>query len=177
MSGWDNLNAEPFRHDLFRTLRELERAEPEKPRIGDNTVLAEEVVSLGQDPFAEGTDLVLMGIDTDDARGERAIVSQPQSLLKPLLTSRGDRVVVSTHPRHGNPTVHVVNFDGTGWRRFESGTALAVWPDPADGGDWVYLGTDHQGGNVSTVTRMRLDDPSRREVVARRWPAFHRSRR
>jgi hypothetical protein len=121
----------------------------------------------GQDPFAEGTDLVLMGIDTDDGRGERAIVSQPQSLLKPLLTSRGDRVVVSTHPRHGNPTVHVVNFDGTGWRRFESGTALAVWPDPADGGDWVYLGTDHQGGNVSTVTRMRLDDPSRREVVAR----------
>lgn len=121
----------------------------------------------GRDPFAEGTNLVLMGLDTDDGRGERAIVSQPGSYLKPLLTSRGDRVLVSTHPRHGNPAVHVVNFDGTGWRRFESGTALALWQDPADGGDWVYLGTDHQGGNIGTVSRVRLDDPSRREVIAR----------
>lgn len=53
MSAWDNLNAEPFRHDLLRTLRELERSTPERPRIGENTTLAEEIVSLGQEPFAD----------------------------------------------------------------------------------------------------------------------------
>jgi hypothetical protein len=121
----------------------------------------------GRDPFAEGTNLQLMGFDTGDGRGERPIVSQPGSYMKPLLTASGDRVLVSTHPRHGDPVVHVVNFDGTGWQRFQSGTALALWQDPADGGEWVYLGMDHQGGNVGTVSRVRLDDPSRREVVAR----------
>jgi type VI secretion system protein ImpH len=50
---WDDLNAEPFRHDLLRTLREFERSSPDKPRIGENTVLAEEIVSIGQDPFVE----------------------------------------------------------------------------------------------------------------------------
>lgn len=121
----------------------------------------------GSDPFAESMNLTLMGLDTDDGRGERSIVSKPGSYMKPLLTSRGDRVLVSTHPRHGDPAVHVVGFDGTGWQRFQSGTALAVWQDPADGGDWVYLGTDHQGGNIGTVSRVRLDDPSRRDVIAR----------
>lgn len=53
MTVWDDLNAAPERHDLLRTLRELERSSPEKPRIGENTVLGEEVVSLGQDPFTE----------------------------------------------------------------------------------------------------------------------------
>lgn len=50
---WDSLNAEPFRHDLLRMLREFERSSPDKPRIGENSVLAEEVVSLGQEPFAD----------------------------------------------------------------------------------------------------------------------------
>lgn len=53
MSIWNSLNAEPFRHDLLRMMREFERSSPEKPRIGDNSVLAEEVVSLGQEPFAD----------------------------------------------------------------------------------------------------------------------------
>lgn len=53
MTAWDRLRAEPERHDLLRTLRELERGTPGKPRIGENTVLAEEIVSLGQEPFAD----------------------------------------------------------------------------------------------------------------------------
>jgi hypothetical protein len=62
--------------------------------------------------------------------------------------------------------VHIVNFDGTAQRRLEPGVALTIWADPSDGGDWVYIGTDHRGYEVATVTRVRLDDPSRREVVS-----------
>lgn len=51
MSQWDELFAEPWRFDFFMLMRELERQSPDKPRIGDSTVLAEEYVALGQNPF------------------------------------------------------------------------------------------------------------------------------
>lgn len=119
----------------------------------------------GTDPFAGGDRLVLMGLDTDDGRGERVIVGGRGSRVKPLLTPRGDRIVFSTHPLIGDPAVHIVNFDGTGLRRLEPGFALAVWEDPADGGEWIYIGTDHDEYTVGSIARVRLDDPSRRAPV------------
>ena len=53
MSVKDDLKEQPYRFDLFKVLREFERGTPDKPRIGANTVVAEEIVSLGQDPFLE----------------------------------------------------------------------------------------------------------------------------
>ena len=41
----------PNRFDFFRVMRDLERGSPQKPRIGNNAVLGEEVVRLAQDPF------------------------------------------------------------------------------------------------------------------------------
>lgn len=49
----DMLDAEPWRFDFLALLCELERSTPGKPRIGHSAVLAEEIVSLGQDPFVE----------------------------------------------------------------------------------------------------------------------------
>jgi type VI secretion system protein ImpH len=49
----DELAAEPVLFDFFAVMREFERSSPDKPRIGKNGVLAEEIVSLGQDPFLE----------------------------------------------------------------------------------------------------------------------------
>lgn len=119
----------------------------------------------GSDPFAMGAQLTLMGFDTDDGRGERAIVAERGSYVKPLLTPRGDRVVYSTHPALGDPSVYIVSFDGTGLRRFDRGIALAVWEDPTDDGEWVYIGTESRELGVGVVTRVRLDQPSRREPV------------
>ncbi|MDQ6434711.1 type VI secretion system baseplate subunit TssG [Mesorhizobium sp. LHD-90] len=53
MSYRDGLRADPYGFDFFQTMREFERSSPAKPRIGENGVLAEEIVSLGQDPFLE----------------------------------------------------------------------------------------------------------------------------
>lgn len=53
MSYREELSAEPFRFDFLALMRELERSYPKKPRIGDSSVMAEDVVELGQDPFLE----------------------------------------------------------------------------------------------------------------------------
>jgi hypothetical protein len=120
----------------------------------------------GTDPYAFGRDLVLMGLDTNDGRGERAILGERGSYVKPLLTVRGDRVVYSTQPSLGDPAVYIVNFDGTGARRLEAGIALTIWEDRSDGGEWLYIGTDLRNNDAATITRVRLDDPARREVIS-----------
>src|SRR6185436_181707 len=63
----------------------------------------------GKDPEAVGDQLILMGLDTDDGKGERTILSQPASYMKPLITPRGDRIVYSTRPKPGPAEVFVVN--------------------------------------------------------------------
>lgn len=128
----------------------------------------------GTDPFAAGDGLVLMGFDTEDGRGERVILGERQSYVKPLLTARGERIVFSTRPTAPDgPQVFVVNWDGSGKRRLGPGFALTVWQDPSKGRDWVYVGTDNAPGkeyDFRTVTRWPIDAPSAREVVWNKTP-------
>jgi hypothetical protein len=119
----------------------------------------------GTDPQAAGLNLVLMGLDTDDARGERVILGERRSYVKPLITRAGNRLVFSSRPDPGPPEVFVINWDGSGLKRLAAGFALAVWQDPADGREWVYTGTDHQKYDFATVSRFLLDDPGIRELV------------
>lgn len=67
MSDRRDLEDEPFRFDLFRVLRDLERGSPEKPRIGDSTTVAQEVVALGQEPFIGFAASNIARIDTTAA--------------------------------------------------------------------------------------------------------------
>jgi len=53
MSYREDLGANPPGFDMFSALREFERSSPDKPRIGQNSVLSEEIVAIGQDPFVE----------------------------------------------------------------------------------------------------------------------------
>jgi type VI secretion system protein ImpH len=47
----EQLKLDPERFDLMGILREFERSEPDKPRIGKSQVTSQEIVRLGQDPF------------------------------------------------------------------------------------------------------------------------------
>lgn len=49
----DLYSEEPWRADVLALLRELERGDTAKPRIGTNAVVAQEIVAIGQDPFVE----------------------------------------------------------------------------------------------------------------------------
>lgn len=56
MTYREDLHAEPHRFDFFAVMRELERSRPDKPKIGDSTITADDIVSLAQPPFLEFPD-------------------------------------------------------------------------------------------------------------------------
>lgn len=128
----------------------------------------------GTDPFAQGDRLVLLGFDSEDGRGERVILGERRSYVKPLLTARGRRIVFSSRPTSpGGPQVSIVNWDGSGLRRLTEGFALATWQDPGDGREWVYVGTEKAPRldfHFLKVSRLLIDDPNTREVVWDRNP-------
>jgi hypothetical protein len=137
----------------------------------------------GDDPFAQLDDLVLMGFDTDDERGERVIRGERRSYKRPLLTPRGDRIIVSSRTNApGGPYIYLLDWEGTSFKRLASGFALTVWQDPTDGTEWVYVGSDYTEAkpmDFATVTRFPIDDPTKREVVwnnkASKASSFHLS--
>ena len=122
----------------------------------------------GTDPYAAGDNLVLMALDTEDARGERTVLGERSSYMKPLLTPKGDRIVFSRRPtRPDGAEVFIVNWDGSGLRSLGKGFGFAVWQSPGDGREWVYVGTDNKPKefDFATVSRFPIDDPKAREVV------------
>ena len=119
----------------------------------------------GRDPRLHGDQIVLMGFDSDDGRGERAILERRGSYVKPMITPRGDRIVYSTRPEPGPPEVFIVNWNGTGLKKLADGFGMALWADPAGGREWLYMGVDPEGFTTKTVVRFPLDQPDRREPV------------
>src|ERR1700712_889667 len=64
----DRMSAEPWRYDFYDVLRKLERANPDKPRIGDSAARREEYVDLGQDPYLEFPASNLASVTEADGR-------------------------------------------------------------------------------------------------------------
>ena len=91
MNDREALAREPFRFDLLRVLRDYERSAPDKPRIGNSATLAEEVVSLSQDPFVEFPAANIAAVEVT-ARGTPRLITRflgffgPQGAL-PLNTT------------------------------------------------------------------------------------------
>jgi hypothetical protein len=119
----------------------------------------------GKDPEAVGDQLVLMGFNSEDGKGERVILGQRGSYVKPLITPRGDRIVYSTRVKPGPAEVFIVNWDGSGRQKLGDGFALDLWQHPADGGEWAYVGTENKAWEFGTISRFRIDAPDKREVV------------
>ena len=53
MTCREDIESNPSVHDLFATLREIEKTAPDRPRIGRSESKRDDIVSLGQDPFLE----------------------------------------------------------------------------------------------------------------------------
>jgi hypothetical protein len=123
------------------------------------------VQSEDNDPRASGDRLVLMGLDTQDGRGERVILGDRRSYVKPMITPRGNRIVFSSRVEPGPPEVFIANFDGSGLRKLSAGFALAVWENPVDDSEWIYAGSDNTKHDFATVTRFPIDSPDKRELV------------
>ncbi len=123
----------------------------------------------GRDVDTLGSNLRLMGLDTGDGKGERAILGTG-NYAKPLITPRGDRVVYTDRIRK---KVYVVNWDGSGLRELFGGFGLALWRDPRDGREWIYYGFEEMqegGWTCPAVYRTLLDRPGTGELVWDRAP-------
>ncbi len=122
-------------------------------------------VGDGSDTFGVGGQLVLMGFDTGDARGERAILDIPASYAKPLITPSGTRVIYGDR---AEGTVMVVDWTGNNMRHLADGFPLAVWENPDDATEWVYIGSDPDAGEEPSyrrIRRHRIDHPEDVELV------------
>ena len=120
----------------------------------------------GSDPQAERSNLRLMGLDTADDGEAKPILGKASNYYKPMITPKGDRVIFTSSVDH---KVFVVNWDGSGLRELTSGIAEAVWKNPADGIEWVYVrnGLDkhHQPISGKNVDRFQISQPTIKENV------------
>lgn len=93
----------------------------------------------GTDYLARGTQLQLMGFDTDDGRGERIILPANRNITKPMFTVDGERIVFSD--RHAG-TMHIVDWEGGEPETLGDGFVLHSWRDPKTGIEWLYYAKD-----------------------------------
>ncbi|RPI87789.1 MAG: hypothetical protein EHM42_04900 [Planctomycetaceae bacterium] len=117
------------------------------------------------DTLARGKKLRLMGIDSRDGRGERALRGSIQNYAKPLLTPDGSQVVYSDHFAD---KVFVVDWESGRQREVCDGFALDVWADPVSGTTWVYTASranPRENYIYRGVRRVRLDQPKVVEPV------------
>jgi type VI secretion system protein ImpH len=64
----EQMKAEPWRFDFYHTLRQIERAHFDRPRIGDSAARRDEFVDLGQDPYLEFPASNLSAVEENDGR-------------------------------------------------------------------------------------------------------------
>lgn len=88
----DDLKADPAAFGFLALMREVERGQPERPRIGRNSNLREEIVRLGQEPFQAFPDRNVSQV-TENAEGKLRVRSNflgyfgPQGALPMNTTS------------------------------------------------------------------------------------------
>ena len=119
----------------------------------------------GTDILGFGNDVVVMGFDSSDGRGERILVTRPGTYAKPLITPRGNRIIYMDRANNG---IHIIDWNGGPSTRLLSGFPLAVWSDPETGLEWVYAGTEPQGTDPESygaIHRHQIDRPDHAELV------------
>ena len=125
-------------------------------------------VGDGTDFISLGNRLVLMAYDSTDGAGERVVLDQPASYARPLVSPSSAEIVFSVREEG---RVYAVEWNGARRRPIADGFALTVWPEPGNGREWVYIGTDRAATDppsYRSVRRYRLDDPGPGELV---WDA------
>lgn len=128
-------------------------------------------MGTGIDLFARSNQLRLIGLDTDDGRGEREILPGPGSFNRPLITPTGRQIVFSDYLKK---IVCVVNWDGTGLRAVCKGVAAGLWMDAATRTEWVYVQAgppEEKDFRNNPLYRVRLDDPKVVEEVWTKGPS------
>jgi type VI secretion system protein ImpH len=164
MSYRSELKAEPFRFDFLDTLRELERSAPNKPRIGDSTVVAEDVVKLGQDPYLEFPASNISSYE-DTASGVPRLQSRflgffgPQGALPLNTTVEAYHWSQQRDPSFARFTdIFSARFLQLFYRAWADAQPLAQHDRPADDRFIRYLGSVAGIGSEAFIERDSVED-------------------
>lgn len=127
----------------------------------------------GIDTLAFGENFKLMGLDSRDGKGERALLEDVGNYYKPIFTPDGKHVIVSDRVHY---QMIKVGFVSGKKEALGDGVAVAVWDDPKSDNVWVYA-FDGEGGENKYLTtkqlvRFPLKKPTKRELV---WNKSHMS--
>lgn len=93
-------------------------------------------IGQGTDVLAQGTDLRMMALDSEDKRGERVLLDGPRSMAKPMFTVNGEWVIFSDRANH---RVHAIRWDGAKLLDLGPGFGLTTWRDPETEIEWLYV--------------------------------------
>lgn len=129
--------------------------------------------SSGTDVFAFGANFKLMGYDSRDGNNERELLAETGNFYKPILTSDGKQVVVSSRSKH---EIYLVDFRKGKKKSLGKGVAVDVWDDPVTGKKWIYAlageGRENKYLSTNPLIRFPLNEPKERELV---WDKTHLS--
>jgi hypothetical protein len=114
-------------------------------------------------------------LDTENGQGERDLLTAAGIFTKPMITPKGNRVVFTDNSL---PKVLVVNWDGSGLREITPGYGVAVWIDPGNGLEWVYVqtgtNTTDKTFDQNPIRRYQIDNPKVEELVWDKTPVSSR---
>ena len=77
------------------------------------------------DVAAQGTELFLMGLDSNDDKGIRKLRSEKQNYYRPLIMADGKHVVYTQ--RGAEPGIYMLPWEGGTPVALGTGVAVAVW--------------------------------------------------
>ncbi|RBP37324.1 hypothetical protein DES53_11462 [Roseimicrobium gellanilyticum] len=129
------------------------------------------------DTFAQSDKLLLMGIDTRDGKGERAILSKPANYSRPLLSTTGEVILYTDKntvrkggKKHYHPVIYRTDWKGSAPVKLAEGYAVDCWKDPASGTEYVFAvsnlkATKGLSLEGDKLIRFPLEDPSKVEVM------------
>ena len=166
----DNKTTDSARYGFLSLLRQLERQSPEKPRIGKNERLKDEIVSIGQDPFlsfpkSDFSDISFTGKNVPELRQNIFGFFGPQGALPLNTTEEVRRWVNSGDDSFVKFTdIFATRFFQLYFRAWSNSHAISQFDNPGKDRFQMYVnslagvGTPayRKRDNIQDVTRMPL---------------------
>lgn len=130
------------------------------------------------DPRSNKSGHLLMGIDTADGKGIRALLTKEDNYSRPLISSDGDTILYTNKlvtwdaedTKHYAASIMRTDWSGKGPIKIADGYAVDTWVDPATQTEWVYAVQDIASSPLAAIeaaklVRFPLSDPKRVELV------------
>ena len=153
------------------------RQRVEKLTGGHTRIVWARDVGPDQDPFANGNNMALMGLDTRLPYASRVLTSAQGNFSRPLLSPDGGTIIFSRRTRSGDPKspdwsseILTLPWEGGTPRPLRTGYAVEVWTDFSTSQTWVYAFTTLRPGVSANpegyrLFRFPISSPDKEELI------------